>query len=126
MTNNLYLINKKEKLLISCGNVTKDWFLEDYKVYCEIKEKLYGLNIVFDNENNINVDHISITNFRKLLQSYDIAIGLQHIQTNWMSLDYCWKNLKIDINKNNDEYFTLDSTIDKYNFKGYVLIEQEV
>lgn len=116
MSYHIYLADKKEKLLIDCGNVTENTFEEDYETYKNIKDSIFNLEVAHMDLSEIKVKDLNLADLKKLIDSQDTIEKLCGIFSRWMALEYRYMNEDI----NNKFNLVGEEKIGK--FKGYKII----
>lgn len=124
MSQYTYLVDNNKKIIINCGNVSKDQFIEDFDEYSKFLNFIHESSdeeLIIDNQKTLS--QITLKDIFKILKYIDIFEKILFLRSRHLSLIYKYNNLdSINYNELISNLF-YDWEIDNEKYKEYVFIE---
>lgn len=109
----LYLVNQEDKLIVPCGKVTEQQFLEDYETFKKAINMLNELDYIDLDE--IKYKNLTLADVKQLLKTVEFFNSLSSIYSSWLGLSYYWHCENNDVKLE----FTFDTSNDFKKFSNY-------
>lgn len=119
MSSHIFIVDKKEKLLIDCGNISEDLFMQECEMYKELRNTIidYGNSEELDEIKYKRVKDLTTKDLKIIVECIETMQDLSSFSASILALDYWYRH-----SGNNDLELIWEGHLYEKRFKGYTYV----